>query len=197
MPRVGSSSSRTFNPLAGYALSRFRLRPTEKIIVFCLATSAFPSAVAAIPGFLLLRDLGMLNTFVALVLPGAANGMAIFMLKGFFDSLPQEMFEAATIDGASEPRIFVHVALPLVKPILAVNVLGAFLAAHNGWEWALVVCQDQRLWTIAVWTYQFSQTATQPFTLMAAFVVNSIPVLVVFLLCQKVILRGIVLPQMK
>lgn len=186
----------TVNPLAGYALSRFRLRATEKIIIFCLATSAFPAAVMTIPGFLLLRDLGLLNTFAALVLPGAANGMTIFILKGFFDSLPQELFEAATIDGASESRIFVNVALPLVKPILAVNVLGSFLAAYNGWEWALVVCQDQELWTIAVWTYQFSQTAAQPFK-MAAFVVNSIPVLAVFLLCQKVILRGIILPQMK
>ncbi|MEI6211655.1 MAG: carbohydrate ABC transporter permease [bacterium] len=187
----------TVNPLAGYALSRFRLRLTEKIIVFCLATSAFPAAVAAIPGFLLLRDLGLLNTFAALLLPGAASGMSIFMLKGFFDSLPQELFEAATIDGASEPKIFFHVALPLVKPILAVGVLGSFLAAYNGWEWAIVVCQDPGIWTIAVWTYQFSQTAAAPYTVMAAFVINSIPVLLVFLLCQKVILKGIVLPTMK
>jgi ABC-type glycerol-3-phosphate transport system permease component len=187
----------TVNPLAGYALSRFRLRQTEKVIVFCLATSAFPAAVAAIPGFLLLRDLGLLNTFAALLLPGAASGMSIFMLKGFFDSLPQELFEAATIDGASETRIFVHVALPLVKPILAVGVLGSFLAAYNGWEWAIVVCQDPRIWTIAVWTYQFSQTVAAPYTVMAAFVINSIPVLLVFLLCQKVILKGIVLPTMK
>lgn len=188
----------TVNPLAGYALSRFRLRQTEKVIVFCLATSAFPAAVAAIPGFLLLRDLGLLNTFAALVLPGAASGMSIFLLKGFFDSLPQELFEAATIDGASERRIFFHVALPLVKPILAVGVLGSFIAAYNGWEWAIVVCQDARIWTIAVWTYQFSQTAAaQPYTVMAAFVVNSIPVFLVFLFCQKIILRGIILPTMK
>jgi len=187
----------TVNPLAGYALSRFRLRLTEKIIIFCLATSAFPAAVAAIPGFLLLRDLGLLNTFAALLLPGAASGMSIFMLKGFFDSLPQELFEAATIDGASETKIFFHVALPLVKPILAVGVLGSFLAAYNGWEWAIVVCQDPSIWTIAVWTYQFSQTAAAPYTVMAAFVINSLPVLLVFLLCQKVILKGIVLPTMK
>ena len=187
----------TVNPLAGYALSRFRLRQTEKIIVFFLATSAFPAAVAAIPGFLLLRDLGLLNTFAALLLPSAASGMSIFLLKGFFDSLPQELFEAATIDGASESRIFFHVALPLVKPILAVGVLGSFIAAYNGWEWAIVVCQDPRIWTIAVWTYQFSQTAAAPYTVMAAFVINSLPVLLVFLLCQKVILKGIILPTMK
>jgi multiple sugar transport system permease protein len=188
----------TVNPLAGYALSRFRLRQSEKILVFCLATMAFPTAVAAIPGFLLLRDMGLLNTFAALVLPGAANGMTIFLLKGFFDSLPQDLFEAATIDGASEWRIFLAVSLPLVKPILAVSALNSFLLAYNGWAWAIIVCQNPKIWTMAVWTYQFYQTQTgQPFTVMAAFIVNSIPVLLVFLFCQKIILRGIILPQLK
>ena len=188
----------TVNPLAGYALSRFRLRHTEKVIVFCLATMAFPAAVAAIPGFLLLRDLGLLNTFAALVLPGAANGMTIFLLKGFFDSLPQELYEAATIDGAKETQIFYRVSLPLVKPILAVSALNAFLLAYNGWAWAIIVCQDPRMWTVAVWTYQFYQNmGSQPFTVMAAFIINSIPVLLVFLFCQKIILRGIILPTMK
>jgi multiple sugar transport system permease protein len=190
--------SLTVNPLAAYALSRFRLRQTEKIVVFCLATMAFPAAVAAIPGFLLLRDLGLLNTFAALVLPGAANGMTIFLLKGFFDSLPAELYEAATIDGAPEWQVFLRISLPLVKPILAVGMLHAFLAAYNGWEWAIIVCQDPKMWTIAVWTYQFSQTITgAPNLIMASFIVNSIPVLLVFLFCQKIILRGIILPQMK
>jgi multiple sugar transport system permease protein len=188
----------TVNPLAGYALSRFRLRSTERLIVFCLATMAFPAAVSAIPGFLLLRDFGMLNTFAALVLPGAANGMTIFLLKGFFDSLPRELYEAATIDGAGEWTIFTVISLPLVKPILAVSLLNSFLAAYNGWEWAIVVCQDPRMWTVAVWTYQFYQAlGGQQFVVMAAFVLNSLPVLLVFLFCQKIILRGIILPQMK
>ncbi len=188
----------TVNPLCAYALSRFRLRQTERVIVFCLATMAFPAAVAAIPGFLLLRDIGFLNTFAALVLPGAANGMTIFLLKGFFDSLPKELYEAAAIDGAPEWMVFWRISIPLVKPILAVSLLNAFIAAYNGWEWAIIVCQDPKMWTIAVWTYQFYQTLTgQPFTVMAAFIVNSIPVLVVFLFCQKVILRGIILPQLK
>ena len=189
--------SLTVNPLAGYALSRFRLRGAEKILLFCLATMAFPAAVTAIPGFLLLRDLGFLNTFWALVLPGAANGMTIFLLKGFFDSLPMELFEAATVDGAPEHLIFRVIALPLVKPILAVGALNAFLAAYNGWEWALVVCQNQKMWTIAVWTYQMYQILPEQWVSMAGFVLTSIPVLIVFIMCQKVIMRGIILPQMK
>jgi len=188
----------TVNPLCGYALSRFRLRSTERVIVFCLATMAFPASVAAVPGFLLLRDLGLLNTFAALVLPGAANGMSIFLLKGFFDSLPQELYEAAAIDGAPEWQVFWRISLPLVKPILAVNMLNTFILTYNGWQWAIIVCQDKRMWTVSVWTYQFYQTLTsQPYIVMAAFIMSSVPVLVVFLFCQKIILRGIILPSLK
>lgn len=188
----------TVNPLAAYALSRFNLRCRQQILVFMLATMAFPAMVSAIPAYLLMKDLGMLNTFWALVIPGAANGMSIFILKGFFDSLPMELFEAATIDGASEFEIFWIIAMPLVKPILAINCLNAFIAAYNGWEWALIICQDKSMWTIAVWLYQASITwSNTPWLISAGFVLASIPTLLVFIACQKVILRGIVIPSMK
>ena len=188
----------TINPLAAYALSRFNLKGHDKIILYMLATMAFPTMVSAIPSYLLMRDLGLLNTMWALVLPSAANGMSIFILKGFFDSLPQELFEAATIDGASEFQIFRIVAMPLVKPILAINCLTAFMHAYNGWEWALIICQKQSMWTIAVWLYQASiWWNAQPWIVSAGFIIASIPTLVVFLSCQKIILRGIVIPTMK
>ncbi len=188
----------TVNPLAAYALSRFNLRGQDKILLFLLATMAFPAMVSAIPAYLLMRDIGLLNTFWALVIPGAANGMSIFILKGFFDSLPMELFEAATIDGASEMQIFRIVAMPLVKPILAINCLTAFIAAYNGWQWALIICQDKSMWTIAVWLYQASSWwGNSPWIVSAGFIVASIPTLVVFLSCQKIILRGIIIPSMK
>ncbi len=188
----------TVNPLAAYALSRFRLRHTEGILLFLLATMAFPTAVTAIPGFLLIRELGLLNTFAALVLPTVANGLSIFILKGFFDALPRELYEAATIDGASEWQIFRHITLPMTTPILAVNALNAFISAYNSWEWALLVCQRQSHWTLSVWLYQMSrQFGGTPWVVMAGFVLVSIPTALVFLLCQRVILRGIVLPSMK
>ncbi|MHC4886534.1 MAG: carbohydrate ABC transporter permease [Planctomycetota bacterium] len=188
----------TINPMAAYALSRFNLPGQSKIILFMLATMAFPAMVSAIPAYLLMRDLGLLNTFAALVLPSAANGMAIFILKGFFDSLPQELFEAATIDGASEIQIFRIVAMPLVKPILAINCINAFITAYNGWQWALIICQDKEMWTLAVWMYQASQWWIEtPWIVSAGFAVTSIPTMIVFLSCQKIILRGIVIPSMK
>ncbi len=190
--------SLTINPMAAYALSRFRLKWAEQILLFLLATMAFPGAVTAIPSFLLLRDLQLLNTFYALFLPGLANGMAIFILKCFFDGLPRELYEAATIDGAAEWQIFLHISLPMVTPILAINALSAFIGAYNSWEWALIVCQKESYWTIAVWLYQLSQTLRdQPFVIMAGFVAASIPTALVFIFCQKIILRGIVIPSMK
>ncbi len=154
--------------------------------------------VSAIPAYLLMRDLGMLNTFFALVLPGAANGMAIFILKGFFDSLPSELYEAATIDGAREMQIFRIVAMPMVKPILAINALNAFIAAYAGWAWALIICQDKSMWTISVWLYQISSAwGRTPWLITAGFMVASIPTAIAFLSCQKIILRGIILPSMK
>ena len=188
----------TVNPLAAYALSRFHLKSTEKILLFLLATMAFPAAVTAIPGFLLIRDLGLLNTFAALVLPTVASGMTIFVQKGFFDALPRELYEAAAIDGADELTVFRKITLPMTTPILAVNALNHFVAAYNSWEWAFLVCQEESHWTIAVWMYQMSQHfAGQPWCVMAGFVLVSIPTALVFLLCQRVILRGIVLPSMK
>lgn len=188
----------TINPVAAYALSRFNMKGQDKVIVYMLATIAFPAMVSAIPAYLLMRDFHLLNTFFALILPGAANGMAIFILKGFFDSLPPELYEAATIDGAREWQIFLMVTMPMVKPILAINALGAFVAAYNGWEWAIIICQNKQMWTIAVWMYQASQWfGGSPWIVTAGFVVTSIPTLLVFLFCQKIILRGIVIPSMK
>lgn len=191
-------ASLTVNPLAAYALSRFNLPKTEQILLFLLATMAFPAAVTAIPGFLLVRDLGLLNTFAALILPGVASGMSIFILKGFFDALPRELYEAAAIDGAGEWTVFTRITLPMTTPILAVNALNSFIHAYSSWEWVFLVCQDESHWTLAVWMYQFSQIfAHHPWCVMAGFVIVSIPTATVFLLCQKVILRGIVLPSMK
>jgi multiple sugar transport system permease protein len=120
------------------------------------------------------------------------------LLKGFFDSLPPELYEAATLDGAPEWLVFTRITLPLSKPILAVIALNSFMGAYNAWEWAMVVCQRESMWTIAVWLFQFNSTwATQPWAIMASFVVTSIPVLVIYLFAQNIILRGIVLPQMK
>ncbi len=248
----------TVTPLAAYALSRFRLKETQAVLLFLLATMAFPGEVLMIPSFLLIKtfpvgaiaalllglllfyglyqwlgrrwaappalraavalavvallagwglprlaravhaplSVSLMNTYWALVLPGLASGYGVFLLKGFFDSLPPELYEAALLDGAGEWRMFWRITLPLCKPILAVMMLGAFTGAYGAFMHAFLICQDPRMWTIMVFLYEFQQQSSLPLV-MAALVVAAIPTLTVFLLCQNIILRGIILPAFK
>ncbi len=246
----------TVNPLAAYAMSRFRLKETHHILIFLLATMAFPGEVLMIPSFLMIKSfpllqiilvvvfaaafywlarrlqryvpllvsatlalvitvgvvgwvvpkvvaaldlsdsVSLMNTFWALILPSLANGFGIFLLKGFFDSLPPELYEAGLIDGASEWRMFWQITMPLCKPILAVLALGAFTAAYGAFMHAFLICQDPKMWTFMVFLYEFQQLHTVPMV-MASLVVAAIPTLLVFIFCQNIILRGIVIPTFK
>jgi multiple sugar transport system permease protein len=241
------------NPLAAYALSRFRLPGTYKILLFCMATMAFPGEVTMIPGFLLLKRFPMwpiiiglaltillflilekwlpkwqenwrallslsaglvagaiifpalapdyattslLNNFAALVLPGMANGFSIFLLKGFFDSMPKELYEAAEIDGAGEWTKFWMLTMNLSKPILAVIALGAFTHSYSAFMMALIIIPDQKMWTIMVWIFQLQTQVPQP-VVYASLVIAAVPTFIIFILCQNVIMRGIVVPTEK
>jgi multiple sugar transport system permease protein len=186
----------TINPLAAYAMSRFKIPSAYIILLFFLSTMAFPPMVTAIPNFLMLRRLGLLNTFAALVLPGMANGYAIFLLKGFFDSQPRELYESAQIDGASEWTLFWQIAMSLSKPILAVIALQAFTMAYSNFMFAFVVCQDEKMWTLMVWLYQLQQRSGQA-VMYASLIIAAIPTFLIFLFCQNIIMRGIVVPSEK
>lgn len=186
----------TVNPLAAYALSRFNLPSTYKILLFCLATMAFPAEVTAIPNFLLMKQLHLLNTLWALILPSMAGGFAIFLLKGFFDSLPSELYEAAEIDGASEFQMFTRICLPMSMPVMAVIGLGAFTGAYGSFMWAFVVCPDKNWWTLMVWLQQMQSWAPQSM-IFAALVLAAIPTLLVFICAQNVIMRGVIIPTEK
>src|SRR5690606_25666889 len=179
------------NPLAAYAMSRYQLPGTYKILLILMATMAFPPMVTLIPQFIVLRKLGLFNTFIALVLPLIVNGYMIFLLKGFFDSLPRELYEAARIDGAGEIRMFFGITMALSKPILAVLALGTFTAAYMMFLYPLLVAPDQDMWLISVWLYQFQREASTS-AVFASVVVASVPTLVVFLFVQRTIMRGIV-----
>lgn len=184
------------NPLAAYALSRYKMPSTYKILLFLMATMAFPAMVTQIPNFLMLRRLNLLNTFAALILPGMANGYAIFLLKGFFDSLPRELYESAQLDGASEWTMFWQLTMSLSKPILAVIALGAFTGAYANFMFAFVVCQDEKMWTLMVWLYQLQQMSGQA-VMYASLIIAAIPTFLIFLFCQNIIMRGIVVPSEK
>jgi multiple sugar transport system permease protein len=184
------------NPLAAYALSRYKPPSSYKLLLIMMLTMAFPPMVGMIPQFLLLRDFGMLNTFWALVLPGLASGYFIFLLKGFFDSLPQELYEAAELDGAGELRIFVQLTMALSKPVLAVIALQAFTTAYSNFMFALLICQDEDMWTIMPWLYQLQQRSGQG-VVFASLVISALPPFLIFAFCQNIIMRGIVVPVEK
>jgi len=184
------------NPMAAYALSRFRPPSTYKILLLMMLTIGFPSIVIGIPNFLMLKSMGLMNTYAALILPGMASGFSIFLLKGFFDSLPKELFECATLDGASERVIFWHVAMSLSKPILAVTALQTFITAYGDFMMAFLVCQNPKMWTMMVYLYQLQQRSS-PSVAFAALVVSAIPTFLIYVLCQNLILRGIVVPSEK
>ena len=184
------------NPVAAYALSRQRLPSERKILLFLILTMAFPPMVTQIPAFLMLREFGMLNTFWALVLPGLANGFWIFLLKGFFDSLPRELYESAAIDGAGELRIFWSITMSLSKPVLALIGLSAFTAAYSNFMMALLICQDEKMWTLMPWLYQLQLRSGQGI-IFASLIIAAIPTFFVFTFCQKVIIQGIVVPVEK
>jgi len=245
----------TVNPLAAYALSRFRLKESHQILVFLLATMAFPGEVLMIPGFLQIKQfplgvivasilclagyavlyglmkrlpfllrvfvpglisaavagfvlpkileavglppsVSLMNTFWAITLPGLASGFGIFLLKGFFDSLPPELYEAGLLDGAGEFTMFWRITLPLSKPILAVMALGSFTAAYGAFMHAFLVAQDPRMWTLMVFLYEFQQTRSVPMV-MASLVIAAVPTLVMFVACQRIIMQGIVIPTYK
>ena len=184
------------NPLAAYGLSRYQLPGTYKVLLILMATMAFPPMVALLPQYVLLRNMNLMNTFVALLLPLAANGYMIFLLKGFFDSLPRELYEAARIDGAGEIRMFFQITMSLSKPILAVLALDAFTSAYAAFLYPLLVAPDPDMWLIAVWLYQFQQRASSG-AVFASVIIASIPTLVIFLFVQRTIMRGIVVPTEK
>ena len=184
------------NPIAAYALSRFRPPSTYKVLLFLMLTMAFPPMVTQIPNFLMLREFGLLNTYAALILPGLANGYSIFLLKGFFDSLPQELYESAMIDGASECRIFLQITMSLSTPILAVIALGAFNGAYGNFMMALLICQDKEMWTLMPYLYQLQQFSGQGI-IFASLLIAAIPTFLVFAFCQNIIMRGIVVPVEK
>jgi len=185
------------NPLCAYALSRYNLSYGNAVLLFLLATMSFPGEISLIQNFLLLKQFHLLNTYAALILPGAASGYSIFLLKGFFDSLPRELYEAGTLDGAGELRMFWTITLPLSRPIFAVIGLGAFSAAYGGFLYAMTICQDHKMWTIMVWLYELQSSGAPMYVMMAALTLAALPTLLVFVLTQNVIMKGIILPSFK
>jgi multiple sugar transport system permease protein len=157
-----------------------------------------PAQVAMMPLFLLLKQMGLVNTYFGAMVTGLASVFGIFLVRQYARSLPDELLEAARIDGAGEARIFFQIVLPALRPILVTLAIFAFLGAWNDFMWPLIVLSDQTMQTLPVALANLSREHVQDNELMmAGAVVTVIPVLVLFLVLQRYYLQGLLVGSVK
>jgi multiple sugar transport system permease protein len=183
----------TFTPMLGYALAKIRFRGKGVLLLLVLATLMVPAAALLIPLFVLMSSLGLVNTFPGLILPFLAGPFGVFLTRQFFSGLPDELLEAARIDGASEWRIFWRIAMPLAGPVLATLGILTFLGSWNAFIYPLVMAQTPNMYTlpVALATFATGQYQADHGMLMAGSVILVVPVLIVFVLMQRWITEGI------
>jgi len=178
--------------MAGYALSRLvSARWSVWLTLFFVATIMIPEIVILVPLYLTMEKLSLVNTLWGIILPHSAWGIVIYLFRGFFDQLPGELLQAARIDGASELRIYTRFVVPMSMPIFTVVGVMSFISVWNEFLWPLIVARQEAYWTITVALYAFQSGSLPQNLLMASSVVATIPLLLVFLFCQKLIERGV------
>jgi multiple sugar transport system permease protein len=203
---AGVATNLLFGSLAGFAFALLRFPARQVLFRTLLASMMIPGVVTLIPTYVILRSfplfggnnvlgqggLGLLNNFLALILPGAAGAFAVFMMRQFFLTLPSELGEAARIDGASELRIFWQVYLPLCKPALATLGIFTFQAGWNSFLFPLIVLNDPDLSTVQMGLAAFSYNYETDYgPLMAASVVATLPTILLYLYAQRYFTQGI------
>ncbi len=182
--------------LAGYAFAKHKFWGRDIIFMMFLASLMIPWQVNIIPGFILVKNLGWLNSFKGLIIPTMGWGaFGIFLSRQFIYSIPDDFIDAARIDGCTEFKIYLHVILPLIKPVLATLAIFTFIQQWNNLVWPLVITTTREMRTIPVALAALSsQTSSNFGMLMAAAVVATVPMLIIFLIFQKYIIKRIVLP---
>lgn len=186
-------------PLVAYGLSRIEWPGRNALFVLTLATLMLPFQVTMIPLFVTFRELGWINTWLPLIVPAFfGNAFYIFMLRQFFMTIPQDLADAARIDGASELGIYVRVVLPLAKPALAVVALFEVLFRWRDFLGPLIYLNDSAKYTISLGLQQYStEHDTEWAYLMAASTMVTAPVIIIFLFTQRTFIEGITLTGIK
>lgn len=178
--------------LAGYALARLRFWGRQTVLLILLATLIIPFQILVIPIFLVLKTGHLINTYGALILPTAASGFGIFLLKQFFQTIPVELEEAAALDGATRLQTLVRVILPLVRPAMATLFLFTFIGEWNDLFKPLVFTTRPELRTVQLTLAAFQEEFTNDWSLlMAAVVIATLPIVLLFVVCQRQFIRGI------
>ncbi|MEO8275355.1 MAG: carbohydrate ABC transporter permease [Thermoanaerobaculia bacterium] len=186
------------NSMAGYAFAKLRFRGRDRLFAILLATLVVPPQVGVLPLFLEVRALGLVNSFGGVIVAAIATIFGIFLVRQLALSIPDELLDAARVDGASEWRIYWTVVIPLLRPILVTLGVFTFLSAWNDFMWPLIVLTDESKHTLPVALANLAGEHVQDTELMmAGAVVTLLPGLLLFLALQKHYLRGILAGSVK
>jgi len=186
------------NLLAGYAFAKLRFGGRERVFNLLLAALVIPSQVAMLPLFLLAREMHLVNSYAGVMLPSLASIFGIYLVRQYARGIPDEMLEAARMDGAGELRIFLRIVLPLLKPIILTVVILTFLTAWNDFMWPLIVLTGSNHYTLPIALASLARQHSQDVEmLMAGSVVTVVPVLLLFLLLQRYYIQGLLLGSVK
>ncbi len=181
--------------IAAYVLSRNRFPGNRAVYYFIISAMMFPGVLTFVPTYMVVRQLGLLNSYWAMILPYMAGGQvfAIFVMKGFFDGLPEDLFEAARMDGAGHLQSYIHIVLPLSKPVLSVVLIMNIISVWNNFMWPFVTQSDGKHHVIAsgLFVLATSAHASSLTTLFAAYMLSSIPLFVIFIYATRPFIRGI------
>lgn len=188
-----------FCPMLGYALAKLRWHGKGLIMGLVLATLMVPAGITLIPNFILMSNFGLVNTYPGLILPFLAGPFGVFLMRQFMLSVPNELLEAARIDGANEFRVFLSVVMPIATPVLATLAILTFLGNWNSFIYPLVMAQEPQMYTlpVALATFATGQYQADHGMLMAGSVMLVVPVLIVFILFQRWITEGIATTGLK
>ena len=191
-------SSVLFNVMAGYAFAKLRFAGRDALFQTMLGALVIPGQVAMLPLFLMLKHMGLVNTWAGVIVPGMAGVFGIFLVRQYARTVPDELLEAARIDGAGEGRIFWTIVLPLLKPIIVTLAMFAFLGSWNDFMWPLIVLTDSSLHTLPVALASLSREHVQDSEMMmAGSVVTVLPVLLLFVGLQRYYLQGLTMGSLK
>lgn len=195
---VATLVSVSLNTLAGYAFAKLRFRGRERLFALLLGALVIPGQVGMLPLFLMLKQMGLVNTWAGVLLPGLASIFGIFLVRQYARGVPDELLEAARMDGAGEARIFLTIVLPLLRPVLVTLAVFAFLGSWNDFMWPLIVLTDGDLHTLPVLLAALSREHVQDAELMmAGAVITVLPVLVLFLALQRHYMQGLLMGAVK
>jgi multiple sugar transport system permease protein len=188
-----------FCSLLGYALAKLNFPGRKALFLVVLGMLMVPGMVTFVPQFVLVSNMGLANSYAGLVLPFLAGPFGVFLMRQFLLSIPDDLIEAARVDGAGEWRIFWRIVLPLCRPALATLGILTFLSSWNNFLWPLVVATTEDKYTlpVALALYSVGQNRTDFGLLLAGAVVVVLPVLIVFLILQRHFLRGIATTGLK